>query len=281
MVANNQLRRTCIVAVSLFALLCTQVRCSARAAAYFSRDAVARIAVDFCSAAGEGNVAPSRITRPASPGALAADAHHWRPLWHVAMSRGANLQIADVSGIVVGYTAGKRTAASDASTSKDVDQETAIRKAVILLAASGQKNELADSPDIANSPDSAAWVVRWKRVWNSVEYPTDAATVSIDKTTGAPRSLFINFNAPPPGHIEEAITAQEAVKIAESALKGDAGASTLQVLPPEKVVVSLLATASSPAVSRVAWFCHFLTGSGRTLSTYVDIVTGRTLHDGK
>lgn len=281
MVPNNQLRCSSIVAVSLVALVCTLVQCSARAATYLSRDAVARIAVDFCNAAGEGIIAPSRITRPATRGAVAADAHHWRPLWHVAMSGSASVQIADVSGIVVGYTAGKRTSASDAPTSAVVDQETAIRKAVILLAASGQKQELADSPDIAPSPDSAAWVVRWKRVWNGAEYSNDAAIVTIDKITGAPRSLFVNFSAPPPGHIEEAITAQEAVRIAEAALKRDAGASTLQVLPPEKVVVSLSATSSSPAVSRVAWSCRFSTDSGRMLSTYVDIVTGRAFHANK
>jgi len=260
------------VLVYLAVVFILLVPLGAQAAPSLSSADVARIASGFCAVVGAGKPQVVRVVPPPRANVVAVGSHHWRPLWRVTMVGGASVEVADVSGIVVGFKAGMTGGRPGNVTTPN--PETLIRRATTILDATGQKRELAESPELSTSADYSEDVLTWHRVWKEIPYVGDAVVIAFDSTSGELSSLFVNFTASPPRDIEEAVTAQQAVDYAEAALRRAVGGVPLQTLPPERVVVPVAATAHSPSVSRVSWHCRFAASTGQQVAAYVDIQSG-------
>lgn len=248
--------------------------CSAAADPALSPGEAAQIASAFCAAAGSASSRVAQALAPAAPALTGPSPHHWRPLWRVRMQDGARLEIADVSGIVVGFVPSAAPSRVRRADRQAIGRDEAARRAVAILAASGQDTDVSKDPDIALSPNRDMWIVRWKRVWNGVPYAADDVVLALDRATDAVRSFEINFLAPPPADGPEAVTAQQAVDDARQAVLRLPGVRDVQILPPEKLVVSAAATPQSAAQSRVAWRCRFAAPGGQIYSAFVNVRTG-------
>ena len=246
-----------------------------------SRAEISQRAKDFCAAAPGAVSSVDRITPPARrvPGVAS---HHWRPLWHVEMTSGAKLEIADVSGIVVGYEAPDRAPAAKEVGAAAADD--ALRLAMRVLNASGQKTELDESPEMedtgASTGASRLWTVRWRRVFQGIPYRDDNVHVAIEAATGRLHALSIDFSAPPPRAFEEMYTAQQALDVAQAALAKLHPNERIEPLPPRKVVVVHGATGRDSGSSRVAWACRFDSSAKQAYEVLVDIASGDVLSTG-
>ncbi|MDR3709325.1 MAG: hypothetical protein P4L33_13575 [Capsulimonadaceae bacterium] len=271
----------CLMLAAIALDLFTPLPCFA---AQLSRPQVIQLAKDFCKAVGM----PASVSMKVLPPPLhrsTVKSHHWRPLWHVDTATGAILEIADVSGIVVGYEASPSSvqATKSAALPLPLGQDDIIRIATLVRDASGQKTELDESPQLTDTGASTGaarmWSVRWRRVWNGVPYRNDEAVIVVEGATGAVRSFTVNFSSPPPGSVEELTTAQEAMRIATDALSKSKPGESLTPLPPRKLVVAVPGPGASGA-SRVAWCCRFDGSSHQTYEALIDIESGNVLSSG-
>ncbi|HEY3333145.1 MAG TPA: hypothetical protein VGK19_24135 [Capsulimonadaceae bacterium] len=256
-------------------------------AATFDKSNVVKIARAFAEATGEKLDEPLTVASPVKSGG--ASRHHWGPLWTATTATKTVLEVSEITGNVVGYF--KLPHVLPGAPPKQTTAPEAIAIASAFVGSTGQKSEISDFPVVAQKAQGdlakgfpACLLVSWRRTFHGIPYYYDNVNVLVDASTAKVLRFAVNFHAAAPSTVTEAITAQEAVKIADLAIQEIAFTKDLVPLPPRKAVTQVsgkptmtFSGRSDKGKERVVWACPFLTPSKKTYEAWVDIENGNVV----
>lgn len=234
-------------------------------------------ASEFCRKIGQPVMTSSNMDVSSNQFSLLSNnAHSSR--WQIHFSNQADVEVDSASGNITHYmNAAFFQHKSDQAEDKAMTREQAIQCATDALTATGVPlSELSLVEAAKSSRDQ--WNVVWKRVFHGIPYYRDNAIVEVQGVSGEIIGLGVNFHSSQPPILDNKISQEEAVSIAQEQLR----AANLTNLPL-KGGVGLIVEPNSfwqdgnerpvSGKSRSAWFCSF--GQGEQFyAVWVDTATG-------
>lgn len=253
----------------------------------------------FCRKIGQPVTAPGTATFATN--SQGPPGHYWQPIWDVAFPGKAEVEVVDVTGIIVGYMNDAYSVEHQHDphvlrqegdpTDNLVSQQEAIHRANSVLNATGQTEALqfnwaqleSFNPKVTNS---YSWGVYWYRVSQGVRYDDQRVVIGMDAQTGEIRDLVMMLPTPSLASVRKVLSQDDAISVAASQVisrfvqeEATHKETHLEIVTPDDRWPHSSDKQGQPNGVRLAWAVTFIV-DGHWRQVYVDTETGEYLRGG-
>ncbi|MDQ2730913.1 MAG: hypothetical protein M3Y56_04580 [Armatimonadota bacterium] len=253
-----------------------------------------QIASTFCQTIGSPITDPGVAVFPAPSSGSGLPDSYYLPRWQVKFGHKAVVEVVDATGLVsryYNYDLSHRAMLNNGAAGTPITQDAATTTANAVIQAGTGASELgtpqAQEVQLANPATSSGhlWMINFPRMFNTVPYRRQGASVVLQAETGAVQGYSLNFLTPMPAATNLSVTHDTAIATAQGQLTTSNIGGTILAAAQQEVVQpnTFWVQGGSPlpqpgAAPRVAWDCSYVNATQDGIyQVWVDAETGQVI----